>query len=136
MASRVTLDKAGIVADANLYALKRVRSVTRKVHTRSTVLCPVDTGRLRASGRMKVVVRARGPRGVVEYPVNYAAAVHDGSAPHIIKARRRKSLKFEMNGQTVYAKAVRHPGSQGRPFLRQAGQEVAVSEGLPFRRLN
>jgi len=130
----VSLNSSGVRTDANAVARDAVRRITRRVLTRSTVLCPVDSGRLRASGRMKIGEGPRGPQGVVEYPVNYAAAVHDGSRPHKIKARKKKALKFQMGGRTVYAKEVRHPGAQGRPFLRMAAEEIAGAEGLQFRR--
>ena len=129
----VELDKTGLRLDADRFALPRVRTVTRQVLNRSTVLCPVDTGRLRASGRMKFVVRRVGPTGVVEYPVKYAAAVHDGTGPHIIRPRKKKVLRFEVGGHIVFAKEVHHPGSRGRPFLRLAAQEIASAEGLTFR---
>jgi hypothetical protein len=133
---RITLDRQGIRADANRFSLPSVRTTTRRVLTRSAVLCPVDTGRLRASGRMKVREIARGPSGVVEYPVKYAAAVHDGTDPHVIRARKKKALAFEWHGRTVIVKSVRHPGTDGRPFLRTAAEEVASAEGLRFIRRN
>lgn len=134
MSGRVIIDFGGVKADSDRAALARTRSVTRRILNRSAVLCPVDTGRLRASGRMKVVVTGRGPRGRVEYPVSYAAAVEDGSAPHTIKVRRRKALRFVVDGQVVYATSVRHPGTRPRPFLGRAAREIAASEGLVFRR--
>lgn len=133
---KVALDKRGLREDANAAAAGRVRSTTRRVLTRSTVLCPVLTGRLRASGRMKFREAAKGPTGVVEYPVNYAAAVHDGSRPHIIRARKKKALAFKMDGRTVIVKSVVHPGTDGRPFLRMAAEEVAAAEGVRFVRRN
>lgn len=134
MSGRVILDLSGVKSDVDRFALPKVRSTTRRVLNRSAILCPVDTGRLRASGRMKVVVTARGPRGKVEYPVKYAAAVEDGSAPHVIKPRRRKALRFVVGGQVVYATSVRHPGTRARPFLGRAAREIAASEGFTFRR--
>lgn len=133
---RIVLDKLGLKADANRFAGGRVRATTRRVLTRSTVLCPVDSGRLRASGRMKFREAARGPTGTVEYPVKYAAAVHDGSRPHIIRAKKKKALAFKWHGQTVIVKSVRHPGTTGRPFLRQAAEEIAAAEGVRFVRRN
>lgn len=136
MAVRIVLDKQGIRTDANRFSAKSVRSVTRRVLNRSAILCPVDTGTLRASGHMRFLLAARGPRGIVEYTVKYAAAVHDGSVPHIIRARRKKALKFEWHGRTVLAKKVRHPGAGSRPFLRKAAEEIAAAEGLRFIRRN
>ena len=130
----VRLNDSGVRADANAAARDVVRRVSRRILTRSAILCPVDTGRLRASGRVRLGEGPRGPQGVVEYPVNYAAAVHDGARPHTIRARKKKALKFQMGGRTVLVKSVRHPGSQGRPFLRMAAEEVASAEGFQFRR--
>lgn len=130
---RIVLDKVGIRAEANAAALKQVRSITRRILNRSAILCPVDTGRLRASGRTAVRETARGPAGTVEYPVDYAASVHDGTKPHIIRARKKKALAFEYQGRKVIVKSVRHPGTEGRPFLRQAAEEIATAEGERFR---
>lgn len=129
----VRLDNSGVRADANAVARDAVRRISRRVLNRSAILCPVDTGRLRASGRMRIGEGPRGPQGVVEYPVNYAAAVHDGSRPHTIRARKKKALAFKVGGRTVLVKSVRHPGAQGRPFLRMAAKEVASAEGFQFR---
>lgn len=136
MAIRIVLDKAGLRRDANELAMKKVRSTTRRILNRSTILCPVDRGRLRASGRMKVKEAARGPQGIVEYPVKYAAAVHDGTGPHIIRARKKKALAFEWMGRKVIVKSVRHPGTDGRPFLTTAAKEVAAGEGMRYRPRN
>lgn len=131
---RILLDKAGLRKEANTAARAKVRTTTRRILNRSAILCPVDSGRLRASGRMKVGEAARGPRGIVEYPVQYAAAVHDGSGPHVIRAKKKKALAFEYQGRHVVVKSVRHPGSKGKPFLRQAADEIATEEGLRFVR--
>lgn len=131
---KIVLDRAGIRADANAYAAPEVRRTTRAVLNRSAVFCPVDTGNLRAGGRMKMVVSSRGPRGIVEYIAKYAAAVEDGSAPHIIKARRKKALRFVVDGEVVYAKSVRHPGTPARPFLGKAARLVAAANGYRFVR--
>ena len=129
----VSVNGPAVRADVNDIARGVVRRISRRVLNRSALLCPVDTGRLRASGRMRFGEGPRGPQGVVEYPVNYAAAVHDGTRPHVIRARKRQALKFKMGGRTVIVKSVRHPGTQGRPFLRLAAEEVAAAEGLRFR---
>jgi hypothetical protein len=131
---KIVLDKAGLRTDANAYSLPVVRKATRTVLNRSAVFCPVDTGNLRAGGRMKMVMRSRGPTGIVEYIAKYAAAVEGGSAPHIIKARKKKALRFVVDGQTIFAKSVRHPGTRPRPFLSKAAQLVAAANGWRFVR--
>lgn len=133
-ATLIELDMGGVRLDANALTLVDVRRITRRTLDRSAILCPVDTGRLRASGRMKIGMGRRGPTGTVEYPVKYAAAVHDGSGPHVIRARKKKALAFKVGGRTVIVKSVHHPGSPGRPFLKMAAEEIATAEGLIFRR--
>lgn len=52
----------------------------------------------------------------------YAIPVHEGSRPHIIRARRAPMLRFfwEKVGRNVAFKSVNHPGVAPRPFLRNA----------------
>lgn len=47
-----------------------------------------------------------------------------GVTPHEIKPRRVNSLKFTANGQTIFSKKVRHPGSAKQPFLKQSGADA------------
>lgn len=113
-------------------ARKRVNRVVRRTYTRSQVLTPVDTGNLRASGRMDLA-RDAGAMviGGVTYAAEYAAAVHDGRRALIIRARRPGGrLKFTVGGRTVYARQVRQPPRIGRPFLSTALREVAAQEGF------
>lgn len=133
---RVTLDKAGLRADAIRFSRPYVRTITRRIFNRSQVLVRVDTGYLRASGRMALVESARGPRGLVQYTAKYAAAVHDGAGPHIIRARKKKALRFQYQGREVIVKSVRHPGNRGAPFLAKAAEEVASEAGLRWRPRN
>jgi hypothetical protein len=132
MANKLVLDKTAIRTYVNDVTRGVTRQITRKVLTRSSVLCPVDTGRLRASGRMKVDEGPRGPRGIVEYPVRYAAAVHDGHGPQVIRAKKKKALAFTYQGKRVVVKSVHTRGTTGRPFLRNAARDVAASEGYRF----
>lgn len=59
-------------------------------------------------------------RGDVFNNTKYALAVHEGTKPHIIRARKGKALKFDVGGRTVYATSVRHPGTRPQPFLSDA----------------
>lgn len=46
--------------------------------------------------------------------------VNDGTPPHVIEAKNAKALRFEMNGELVFAKRVNHPGTQPQPFMDRA----------------
>jgi len=92
-------------------------------------LVGVDTGRLRANIREQSGVLATvGPfsqvvagwTGIQGGATSYVMPHHDGAAPHIIRARRARALRFTMNGQVMFRTQVRHPGSRGTKFLTRA----------------
>lgn len=58
--------------------------------------------------------------------VEYAAAVHNGSRPHIILPKSPNGvLRFQVDGQTVFTRQVNHPGNAPNPFI-EIGLENAV----------
>ena len=130
---RGTVDREGARISAREVGRREVTSMTRKVMNRATMLCPVDTGFLRAHHRMKIKDLKTRVKGEVINDAKYAAAVHDGSPPHIIRARRKKALRFTVGGETIIVRAVRHSGAAGRPWLDKA-LVVAVNEGWRYRR--
>lgn len=46
--------------------------------------------------------------------------VHNGTRPHLIRPRRARALRFVVDGQVVFARLVRHPGTSPSPFLTKA----------------
>lgn len=52
--------------------------------------------------------------------VNYAMLEEEGSVPHEIRARRKKSLRFVVAGRVVFRQRVWHPGTTGTHFLTKA----------------
>lgn len=51
----------------------------------------------------------------------HTVLVHNGSRRHPIRPRRPGGyLRFQVDGRTVYARAVNHPGFRGDPFLTKA----------------
>lgn len=111
-------------------ARRLVGRVTRRTLNRSAVLCPVDTGNLRASGKMNVGTRGNTVVGEVEYTAKYAAAIHEGRRALTIRAKGGGRLRFTVDGRTVYARSVHQPARKGRPFLSTALREVAIQEGF------
>ena len=91
----------------------------------------VRTGRLRTlirkqvnAKKMRVDVIA-GKSGLTRYTM----FEHDGTNPHIItakkmrgrgKRRRKGMLRFTVNGQVVFRRSVKHPGTRGSQFLVRA----------------
>lgn len=129
------LNQVGVEAGTRL-----VNRVVRRTLNRSAVLCPVYSGNLRGTGQMNPAATfGNQVRGGVEYTADYAMMVHDGTPPHVIQPKRARSvrnprrqamLRFEVDGQVVFAREVRHPGTKPRPFLTDALRQVAEPEGF------
>lgn len=91
-----------------------------RVMSRAKQLCPVKQGRLRGSIRLNPTITPAGFVVQVGTDVEYAAAVHEGTRPHVIVPRNASVLAFQVGGKKVFAMKVNHPGTRGRPFLRDA----------------
>ena len=132
MAHSLRIDRPKLQGVGMDEARTLVNRVVRRTFTRSQILCPVDTGNLRASGRMDLGSdRGALVIGGITYGARYAAAVHEGRRALTIRARRPGGkLKFTIDGRTVYATQVHQPARAGRPYLRTALQEVAPQEGF------
>jgi hypothetical protein len=131
---RLIIDRPKLQAVGMNGARKIVSKVTRRTFNRSQILCPVDTGNLRASGSMTLGDRGALVVGRVEYTARYAAAVHEGRRALTIRARGGGYLRFVVDGRVVYARSVRQPARRGRPFLRTALLETAAQEGMTVHR--
>ena len=100
------------------------------------ISCPVDTGRLRNSIKVKPY-----GKGLMIWMAEYGKWVEFGSPPHIIKPKNKKALKFEWTeiggkrvgragrlrmgipkskSKEVLFKKVKHPGTRPTPFVRTA----------------
>lgn len=60
--------------------------------------------------------------------------LENGTRPHEIRANRAGALRFVINGRTVFARVVHHPGTAERPFMRHARDvgERTLEYGLDF----
>lgn len=90
----------------------------------------VRTGNLRSSQQMPVVVLV-GSR-IIGSAVNratYAAAVHEGTVAHDIFPRKADGFLtgWTYNSAPVFTPVVHHPGTAGRPWLRDSLVEVIHS---------
>ena len=90
-----------------------------------------DTGRLRAS-----ITHRLGPGEVVIGTNVVYAAIHQfggQTQPRVIRPKHKMALAFNVGGQTIVRKSVRHPGSKipARPFLGiDSGDEAVISETI------
>lgn len=98
-------------------------------HARATTLFNDRSGKTRQSIRGE----ANGPEGEVKAG-GVAKFLENGTAPHEIKPRRAKKLRFVVNGEVAFARKVNHPGTAERPFMTQARDlgEKSLEYGLEF----
>jgi hypothetical protein len=68
----------------------------------------------------KITEGPRGLQGVITCDHPAVRFVLDGTRPHLIRPRRARALRFEVGGDVVYTKLVRHPGTRPNPFLQRA----------------
>ncbi|WP_327188047.1 hypothetical protein [Streptomyces sp. NBC_01334] len=61
-----------------------------------------------------------GLQGVITCDHPATRYVLEGTRPHIIRARWGNALRFEVDGQIVFASIVRHPGTRPNNFLGRA----------------
>lgn len=108
---------------------REVTKVTIKILNRARVLCPVDTGNLRASHQFRLTRRAQRITGEVFTKVKYALPVHDGRGWVHITPKNKQALAFVWHGQPMVRKSVWQPPRKARPWLRQAMTEIAHDEG-------
>lgn len=112
--------------------VRQVARLERRIVNNASQRAPVDTGNLR---RMitadPITVSASGDQvfGGVTSRANYSLWVHEGTAPHIIRPRHAKALRFTVGGRVVFARYVNHPGTRARPFLRNAALEEIAKLG-------
>lgn len=50
----------------------------------------------------------------------YARFVHDGTKPHVIMARKKKSLRWAAGGKFFFAKRAKHPGTKPDKWMDRA----------------
>jgi hypothetical protein len=85
---------------------------------------PVKSGKLLTSLRREYGVGSRGPYWQIHVGVpgltNYLQYVLFGAAPHIIRPRRRKALRFIGRSGVTFATVVHHPGQRGNNFMVKA----------------
>jgi hypothetical protein len=75
------------------------------------------TGQLRSSIHMRHMRDSRGQYLKIGSSVPHAYMHHEGTKPHLIKARTRRTLRFFSKGFMVYAQMVRHPGTKPNRYL-------------------
>ncbi|KQW06933.1 hypothetical protein [Streptomyces sp. Root369] len=99
-------------------AYRRISQRTERVARIAEAEAPGSMGRYIS---WKVQEGPRGLEGVIVCDHPAVRFVLDGTRPHLIKPRRRNGvLRFEVDGQVVYTRLVRHPGTRPNNFMARA----------------
>jgi HK97 gp10 family phage protein len=134
MANAASADLTALARDLNdasgvgimAAAQQVIKDTAVKVQSLSQSMAPVKSGRLRNSISIKYpdpLSASIGPQ--VEYGVYQEFGTGSrgefGGQPYEIKPKTQGSLLvFKVNGKTVYARRVMHPGIKAHPFMRPA----------------
>jgi HK97 gp10 family phage protein len=108
--------------DSVKMAARVVQEEARSVHGFTT-----RTGHLERSVSTAFEEPMTGIVGLSEAAAPYAPFVHQGTAPHIIRPRNKKLLRWPSRGRFTSAKEVFHPGTSPDPFLYQALERKRAS---------
>lgn len=99
------------------------------IRGRAVDIVPVLTGDLRKSLNTSPPVAGRVEVGS---PLSYARAVHDGRPALTITPKNGKFLSWVApDGHRVFVRKVHQPARKGKPFLRQAAEQVQA-KGYDF----
>jgi|SRR5690606_7354104 len=80
-------------------------------------LSPQDHGRLAGSWTLQ---RLGDMHSLVGTNVVYAVIQNEGSDPFEIFPRNAKALRFEIDGNVIFAKRVSHPGIKGKKYIDES----------------
>ena len=120
--SKLAADLA-TASGSNIYTAASilVKDTGTQIQNLSRQMAPVKTGALRDS----IVATYPDPLTVNIGPgVPYGGYVEYGTRPHVIKPKKASVLRFKVNGVTVYARAVKHPGTKAQPYMRPAFEQA------------
>jgi hypothetical protein len=96
------------------------RRLARRTSRVAGIACDLAPGSMGDYVDWHIEEGPHGLEGVITCDHPATRFVLDGTRPHIIRPRRKKALRFEVDGQVVFSSIVRHPGTRANPFLQRA----------------
>jgi HK97 gp10 family phage protein len=98
----------------------KLEQVCAEIAEYARSIAPVKSGEYRDS----IGYRSEGEmRFTIFAGAKHAAVVEFGSAPHFILPRTARVLRFEVDGEIVFAKYVMHPGTAPQFIIHRAKKE-------------
>jgi hypothetical protein len=109
-------------------ARRQAAHTARQIRDEAQRIVPVRTGELKRS------IHTNPPRQTGHWRIEarvtasapHARYVHEGTRPHIIRARYAQALHFRIDGRDIFTKSVHHPGTKPNPFLATAAHRIAA----------
>lgn len=99
---------------------KAIQKSILQIQNESMKEAPVNKsfggGNLRQNIRARMMTKLS---GIIEALAPYSFWVHEGTAPHIIRAKNKSVLANVRTGQ-FFGKVVHHPGTKPNPFFTRA----------------
>lgn len=106
-------------------ATQLIHETAQKVQQYAAAAAPRDTGRLAGSitirwiSKLEAEVSPTVPYGVYQ-EFGTASRGEFRGQPYEIRPKSAKALVFQVNGRTVFARKVIHPGVKAQPYMRPA----------------
>ena len=106
--NRLAIKTASVVVQRQARAKHKFRNrngdAERAIETQFVSKLGIDVGFVRLNNKVAL----------------HAMLMHEGTKPHIIRAKNKKSLRWVTATGFAYAKSVKHPGTKADPFLYDA----------------
>ncbi|MEC3994980.1 hypothetical protein VSR01_16165 [Actinacidiphila sp. DG2A-62] len=124
MSAQVRLGPAWITRVLRLRNGAVGRRLAERTQRVAAIAAREAPGRMGQDVSWKVIDTPRGLQGVITCDHPAVLYVPNGTRPHIIRPRRKTGvLRFVVDGEVVYARVVRHPGTKPNDFLGRALRE-------------
>jgi len=91
------------------------------------------TGRTQDATKARMMRTAGGKLMRISNRTKVARFMEHGTKRHIIRARRKKFLRFKQGGAWVFRKAVNHPGNRAYLFMRRGALTGYYDVGRTLR---
>lgn len=102
---------------AGLYLLGQTIGKDLERQARSNASWTDRTGNTRRAIHGGAERTAKGTAVYLAHGSEVGLYMEEGTRPHAIRPRRKKALRFVIDGKEVFAKRVNHPGTSPRPVV-------------------